>query len=126
MPLRLLLITALIAGGYEFAKWKIAFQLADWKFWVVISFFALTTFVTHRMLVSSIDGRPAQFANRFMGGILLKLFLGFIVFITLALISVKDELIPLGVIFVSCYIIYTIIGSSESMKLKSSNDVPKT
>jgi cytochrome bd-type quinol oxidase subunit 2 len=110
-------ITLLISLGYYAAKSSYAFQMADWKLWLTLAFFILLTVLSHRSLEKVVEDRPARFANRFLAGTFIKLFLSFILFLVIVLTSEKEERLAYGIVFIISYLLFTVFGSREAIKL---------
>lgn len=114
----LLLLTALLAGAYELLSPQLDIELASWRVYLVLSVFAIITYISHEMMSRSDKERPAQFANRFMASQVIKLLGGLLVFLIVALTSPKAEVLPFGVVFILVYLVYTVFGSYHATKLK--------
>ncbi len=112
----------MIIGGYLTLHQLAAFTLASWKVYFTVGFFFVLTYAAHKSMSSAIDERPALFANRFMLSIILKLVLGFVLFLVIGLTSHKAEIIPYGVCFLVSYLGFTIFGSQQAMKLKDGRE----
>ncbi len=110
-------ITLLISMGYFAAKSSYAFEMADWKLWITLLFFILLTVASHRSLEAVVQDRPARFANRFLAGTFIKLFLSFILFLAIVLSSGKEERMAYGIVFITSYLLFTVFGSREAIKL---------
>lgn len=110
-------ITLLISLGYFAAKSSYAFQMDDWKLWLTLAFFILITVLSHRSLEKVVEDRPARFANRFLAGTFIKLFLSFILFLVIVLTSEKEERLAYGIVFIISYLLFTVFGSREAIKL---------
>lgn len=116
--IQLLLVTALLGGAYLLAKHQLGFELADWKAYLLLGSFALVTYFSHNAMLKAIGDRPTLFANRFMASIIIKLVLGAILFIGIALTSTKPEVMPFGIVFLVVYLSYTFFGSYHASQLR--------
>lgn len=79
------------------------------------------TWISHRGFVSAVDKRPALFANRVMASIFTKMSIGVILFIIIALLSDKAEVIPFTICFLVSYLAFNIYGTLHAMRLKDAN-----
>jgi len=70
-------------------------------------------------MVKALGQRPTLFANRYLASILLKLVVGMVLFIVIALTSEKPQVLPYGISFLIAYLVYTVFGSYHATILKN-------
>ncbi len=109
----------MLALAFLLVKHQAQFQLDDWKVYLTLSAFAIITYVTHLSMFKAIGQRPTLFANRYLASILLKLVVGMVLFIAIAVTSEKPQVLPYGISFLIAYLVYTIFGSYHATILKN-------
>ena len=114
----LVLLTLLLLAIFHGSREVWPFELAEWRFYVLLVFFLLITLFNHSLMKSSIGKRPTLFANRYMMGVVLKLILSLVLFITIAINSPDAEKLPFGLAFLVTYLAYNTFASRQMLKLK--------
>lgn len=117
--IRLIGLVVILIAAFLVIKQQGQLQLDDWKVYVTIGAFALVTYVTHISMVKAIGQRPTLFANRYLASILMKLGVGMVLFIAIAVSSEKPQVLPYGICFIVTYLVFTIFGSYEATILKN-------
>ena len=111
-----LLFFSLLVGGLDFCwnylispKYYIPFT------WILLVFFASTTWISHAISVNASKGKPQQFIRFYMGLSALRLFLSLLIIVLYRFYD-KNSLNPFAIGFMIHYFLFTIFEIPSILK----------
>ncbi|MCB0794622.1 MAG: hypothetical protein KDB88_07780 [Flavobacteriales bacterium] len=92
------------------ALYALGFPIS-WHYGLVILYFTGLTIILHRWQTSRAAADPKGMVRRFMGSLVLKMFMS-VVLVALILLATPSDLgVPLALCFATCYLVFLAVGS---------------